>query len=308
MKRIVLFLGTNLAIVLVLSVTLRLLGVEPYLNQQGLNLLSLLIFAAVFGMGGSFISLALSKWMAKRMMGARVIEQAQTPMEHWLLQTVRRQSQAAGIGMPEVAVFESPQVNAFATGMSRNQALVAVSTGLLGAMSRDEAEAVLGHEVSHIANGDMVTLALIQGVVNTFVIFLARVIGYAVDRLVFKTERGSGPAFFIAYIAAELVLGCLASIIVMWFSRQREFRADRGGAQLAGRGKMIAALKRLQLAAGQPALPERMAAFGIAGGGGSGLKRLFLSHPPLEERISALEAEGRGTESGTGGRIGAQWN
>lgn len=304
MKRIVLFLGTNLAIVLVLSVTLRLLGVEPYLNQQGLNLLSLLIFAAVFGMGGSFISLALSKWMAKRMMGARVIEQAQTPMEHWLLQTVRCQSQAAGIGMPEVAVFESPQVNAFATGMSRNQALVAVSTGLLGAMSRDEAEAVLGHEVSHIANGDMVTLALIQGVVNTFVIFLARVIGYAVDRLVFKTERGSGPAFFIAYIAAELVLGCLASIIVMWFSRQREFRADRGGAQLAGRGKMIAALKRLQLAAGQPALPERMAAFGIAGGGGSGLKRLFMSHPPLEERISALEAEGRGT----GSRIGAQWN
>lgn len=308
MKRIVLFLGTNLAIVLVLSVTLRLLGVEPYLNQQGLNLGSLLIFAAVFGMGGSFISLALSKWMAKRMMGARVIEQPQTPMEHWLLQTVRRQSQAAGIGMPEVAVFESPQVNAFATGMSRNQALVAVSTGLLGTMSRDEAEAVLGHEVSHIANGDMVTLALIQGVVNTFVIFLARVIGYAVDRLVFKTERGSGPAFFIAYIAAELVLGCLASIIVMWFSRRREFRADHGGAQLAGRGKMIAALKRLQLAAGQPALPERMAAFGIAGGGGSGLKRLFMSHPPLEERISALEAEGRGTGSGTSGRIGAQWN
>ena len=308
MKRIVLFLGTNLAIVLVLSVTLRLLGVEPYLNQQGLNPGSLLIFAAVFGMGGAFISLALSKWMAKRMMGARVIEQPQTPMEHWLVQTVRRQSQAAGIGMPEVAVFESPQVNAFATGMSRNQALVAVSTGLLGAMSRDEAEAVLGHEVSHIANGDMVTLALIQGVVNTFVIFLARVIGYAVDRLVFKTERGSGPAFFIAYIAAELVLGCLASIIVMWFSRQREFRADRGGAQLAGRGKMIAALKRLQLAAGQAALPERMAAFGIAGGGGSGLKRLFLSHPPLEERISALEAEGRGTGSGTGSRIGAQWN
>lgn len=308
MKRIVLFLGTNLAIVLVLSVTLRLLGVEPYLNQQGLNLGSLLIFAAVFGMGGAFISLALSKWMAKRMMGARVIEQPQTPMEHWLVQTVQRQSQAAGIGMPEVAVFESPQVNAFATGMSRNQALVAVSTGLLGSMSRDEAEAVLGHEISHIANGDMVTLALIQGVVNTFVIFLARVIGYAVDRLVFKTERGSGPAFFIAYIAAELVLGCLASIIVMWFSRQREFRADRGGAQLAGRGKMIAALKRLQLAAGQPALPERMAAFGIAGGGSSGLKRLFLSHPPLEERISALEAEGRGTGSGTGSRIGAQWN
>ncbi len=292
MKRILLFLGTNLAIVLVLSVTLRVLGVEPYLTEQGLNLGALLIFAAVFGMGGAFISLALSKWMAKRMVGARVIESPKTPIEHWLVQTVRRQSQTAGIGMPEVAIFEAPEISAFATGMSRNKALVAVSTGLLGAMSKDEAEAVLGHEVSHIANGDMVTLALIQGVVNTFVIFFARVIGHAVDRLVFKSERGSGPAFFVTYIAAELVLGILASIIVMWFSRQREFRADAGGAQLAGRGKMIAALQRLRQAAGQPPLPDRIAAFGIAGGGGGGLKRLFMTHPPLEERIAALAAVG----------------
>ena len=287
MKRILLFLGTNLAIVLVLSVTLRVLGVEPYLTAQGLNLGALLIFAAVFGMGGAFISLALSKWMAKRMVGARVIESPKTPTENWLIQTVRRQTQTAGIGMPEVAIFEAPEINAFATGMSRNKALVAVSTGLLAAMSKDEAEAVLGHEVSHIANGDMVTLALIQGVVNTFVIFFARVIGHTVDRLVFKTERGSGPAFFVAYIAAELVLGILASIIVMWFSRQREFRADAGGAQLAGRQNMIAALKRLASGRTVP-LPDKMAAFGIAGGAGGGLKRLFMTHPPLEERIAAL--------------------
>ena len=293
MKRILLFLGTNLAIVLVLSVTLRVLGVEPYLTAQGLNLGALLIFAAVFGMGGAFISLALSKWMAKRMVGARVIESPKTPTEQWLVQTVRRQAQTAGIGMPEVAIFEAAEINAFATGMSRNKALVAVSTGLLAAMSKDEAEAVLGHEVSHIANGDMVTLALIQGVVNTFVIFFARVIGHTVDRLVFKTERGSGPAFFVAYIAAELVLGILASIIVMWFSRQREFRADAGGAQLAGRQNMIAALKRLASGRTVP-LPDKMAAFGIAGGAGGGLKRLFMTHPPLEERIAALAAAGSG--------------
>ena len=288
MKRIALFLATNLAIVLVLSLSMRLLGVEPYLNEQGLNLNALLVFAAVFGFGGAFISLALSKWSAKRAMGAKVISTPRTPTERWLVETVQRQAQEAGIGMPEVAIFDSPQVNAFATGMNRNSALVAVSSGLLRAMDQAEAEAVLAHEVSHVANGDMVTLALIQGVVNTFVIFLSRVIGHTVDRIVFKNERGHGPAFFVTYIAAELVLGILASIIVMWFSRQREFRADAGGARLAGRGKMIAALEKLSLAAGQPPLPEKMAAFGIAGGQGLGFKRLFMTHPPLAERIAAL--------------------
>jgi heat shock protein HtpX len=285
----VLFLATNLAIVLMLSVTMRLLGVEPYLTAQGLNLNSLLIFAAVMGFGGSFISLALSKWTAKMSVGAQVIEQPRTQEEIWLVQTVQRQAQAAGIGMPEVAIYDSPEVNAFATGMNKNNALVAVSTGLLRSMSRDEAEAVLGHEVSHVANGDMVTLALIQGVVNTFVMFLSRVIGHTVDRVVFKNEQGHGPAFFVTMIVAELILGILASIIVMWFSRQREFRADRGGADLAGRQKMIGALRALQRAHPAP-LPDKMAAFGISGGVGGGLKRLFMTHPPLEERIAALEA------------------
>ncbi|MES2000215.1 MAG: protease HtpX [Pseudomonadota bacterium] len=290
MKRIFLFLATNLAIVLVLSVTMRILGVEPYLTANGLNLTSLLIFAAVMGMGGSFISLAISKWMAKRSVGAVVIENPRTPAEIWLVDTVRRQAQQAGIGMPEVAVFDSPEVNAFATGMNKNNALVAVSTGLLQSMSKEEAEAVLGHEISHVANGDMVTLALIQGVVNTFVMFLSRVIGYVVDKVVFKTERGTGPAFFVTMIIAEMVLGVLASIIVMWFSRQREFRADSGGASLAGRQNMIAALQRLQQVHAGP-LPEKLAAFGIAGSGGvEGIKRLFMTHPPLEERIAALKA------------------
>lgn len=289
MKRIFLFLATNMAIVLVLSITMRLLGVEPYLNAQGLNLNALLIFAAVMGFGGSFISLALSKWTAKMSVGAQVIEQPRTQEEIWLVETVRRQAEAAGIGMPEVALYDSPEVNAFATGMNKNNALVAVSTGLLRSMSRDEAEAVLGHEVSHVANGDMVTLALIQGVVNTFVMFLSRVIGHVVDKVVFKTERGQGPAFFVTMIVAELVLGILASIIVMWFSRQREFRADRGGASLAGRQKMIGALQALQRAHPAP-LPDKMAAFGIAGGVGGGIKRLFMTHPPLEERIAALQA------------------
>ncbi len=288
MKRIFLFLATNLAIVLVLSVTMRLLGVEPYLNEQGLNLTSLLIFAAVMGMGGSLISLAISKWSAKRAVGAQVIESPRTPEEIWLVNTVQRQAQAAGIGMPEVAIYASPEVNAFATGMNKNNALVAVSTGLLRNMSRDEAEAVLGHEISHVANGDMVTLALIQGVVNTFVMFLSRVIGHVVDRVVFKTERGHGPAFFVTMIVAEMVLGILASMIVMWFSRQREFRADNGGASLAGRQKMIAALQALQRQHPAP-LPDKMAAFGISGGMGGGLKRLFMTHPPLEERIAALQ-------------------
>lgn len=287
MKRILLFLATNMAIVLVLSVTMRVLGVEPYLNAQGLNLGSLLIFAAVMGFGGSFISLAISKWMAKKSMGVQVIESPSSATEQWLVETVRRYAAEAGIGMPEVGIFDSPEVNAFATGMSKNNALVAVSSGLLHQMTRSEAEAVIGHEVAHIANGDMVTLALIQGVVNTFVMFLSRVIGYVVDKVIFKTENGTGPAFFVSMIVAELVLGILASIIVMWFSRQREFRADTGGARLAGRHNMIAALERLSSLHPAP-LPDRMAAFGIAGGGASGLKRLFLTHPLLNERIQAL--------------------
>lgn len=285
MKRILLFLATNMAIVLVLSVTMRVLGVEPYLTKQGLNLNSLLIFAAVMGFGGSLISLAISKWMAKKTMGVQIIEAPTNNTELWLVNTVRQYAQEAGIGMPEVGIFDTPEVNAFATGMNKNNALVAVSSGLLQQMSRSEAEAVIGHEVAHIANGDMVTLALIQGVVNTFVMFLSRVIGYFVDKVVFKTENGQGPAFFVTMIVAELVLGVLASIIVMWFSRQREFRADSGGARLAGRHNMIAALQRLNNLHPAP-LPDRMAAFGIAGGGG--LSKLFMTHPPLNERIQAL--------------------
>lgn len=293
MKRILLFLATNLAIIVVLSITLRLLGFERILDEQGtgLNINSLLLFASVFGFGGSFMSLAMSKWTAKRFTGAQVIEIPRNSQEHWLVTTVQRQAKMAGIGMPEVAIYDAPDVNAFATGMSKNDALVAVSTGLLNTMSQDEAEAVLAHEVSHIANGDMVTLALIQGVVNTFVIFLSRVIGHTIDRVVFKTEQGHGPAFWVTAIIAEIVLGVLASIIVMWFSRQREFRADAGGASLAGRNKMIAALRRLQLTAEQRHLPDQLAAFGISGGIGSGLRSLFMSHPPLEERIAALEAQ-----------------
>ena len=292
MKRILLFLATNLAIVVLLGIVLRLLGVESILDESGtgLNLGALLIFAAVFGFGGSFISLAISKWSAKRMMGVRVITQPANATESWLVNTVRNQAQQAGIGMPEVGVFDSPQPNAFATGARRDAALVAVSTGLLKSMSQQEAEAVLAHEVSHVANGDMVTLALIQGVVNTFVIFLARVIGHTVDRVVFRNEEGHGPAFWITTIVAELVLGLLATIIVMWFSRQREFRADAGGARLAGRQHMIGALERLRERHPGP-LPDKMAAFGIAGGGGAGLKRLFMSHPPLEERIAALSGQ-----------------
>lgn len=287
MKRILLFLATNLAIMLVLSITMRLLGVEPYLNANGLNLSSLLVFAAVMGFGGSFISLAISKWSAKTAMGIHVIETPVDPTESWLVETVRKYSQQAGIQMPEVGIYDSPEVNAFATGMSKNSSLIAVSTGLLQQMTRQEAEAVIGHEVAHAANGDMVTLALIQGVVNTFVMFLSRVIGHLVDRVVFKTERGQGPAFYVTMIIAELVLGILASIIVMYFSRQREFRADQGGATLAGRQNMIAALERLNSLHPAP-LPDKMAAFGIAGGAGGGLRRLLMTHPPLEERIEAL--------------------
>ena len=291
MKRIALFLITNMAILVVLSVVLRVLGVDSILDEQGtgLNMNALLIMSAVIGFGGAFISLAMSKWSAKRMTGARVIESPSSSTEVWLVDTVRRQAQQAGIGMPEVAIYDAPDVNAFATGMTRNNALVAVSSGLLQTMSRDEAEAVLAHEVSHVANGDMVTLALIQGVVNTFVIFLSRIIGYLVDRMVFKTERGHGPAFIITSIIAQLVLGILASMIVMWFSRQREFRADAGSARLSGRDKMISALQRLGALHPQP-LPEQMAAFGISGPLAHGFKRLFMTHPPLEERIAALRA------------------
>ena len=249
MKRIFLFLATNVAILVVLSVAMQLLGIESLLAEQGtqLDLQALLIFSAIIGFAGSFISLAISKWSAKRMTGAHVIETPRTPTESWLVNTVQRQAQAAGIGMPEVAIYDAPDVNAFATGANRNKALVAVSTGLLNQLDRNEVEAVLGHEVSHVANGDMVTLALIQGVVNTFVVFLSRVVGFLVDRLVFRTERGYGPGFFITSIIAQIVLGILASTIVMWFSRQREFRADNGGAKLAGRENMISALEAASL-------------------------------------------------------------
>ena len=288
-KRITLFLITNLAIVFVLSLVLNLLGVGPMLNEQGIDFASLILFAAVFGFGGSLISLAISKWTAKRLTGARVITAPANEVESWLVEVVRRQATQAGIAMPEVAIYDAPDVNAFATGMRRNSALVAVSTGLLRAMDRNEAEAVLAHEVSHVANGDMITLALIQGVVNTFVIVAARLVGHLVDRVVFKTERGHGPGFFITSMVAQIVFGILASTIVFWFSRQREFRADAGAATLAGREKMIAALEKLRQSSRQPHLPDQMSAFGISGTAGGGLKRLFMTHPPLEERIAALK-------------------
>ncbi|MDJ0956167.1 MAG: protease HtpX [Arenicellales bacterium] len=292
MKRILYFLVTNIAILLVLSIAISVFGLDVYLQQGGMNHQGLLIFAAIFGMGGSFISLLMSKWTAKRFTGAHVIEQPTNQVESWYLDTVRRHAEAAGIGMPEAAIFDSPQVNAFATGARRNDSLVAVSTGLLNTMNRQEAEAVIGHEISHIANGDMVTLALIQGVVNTFVIFFSRVVGQVVDRAIFKNESGHGPGFWITTIVAQLVLGILASILVMYFSRQREFRADAGGADLAGRGNMISALQRLKQSVEQPPLPDQLAAFGISGRFGDGLRRLFMSHPPLDERIAALKAQG----------------
>jgi heat shock protein HtpX len=291
MKRILLFLATNLAVVLVLSVVMKVLGIDQYIAAQGGSLYGLLVFAAVFGFGGAFISLAMSKWSAKRMMGVQLIEQPRNDTERWIVETVRRQAQGAGIGMPEVGIFDSPEPNAFATGANKNKALVAVSTGLLRSMRKDEVEAVLGHEIGHVANGDMVTLTLIQGVVNTFVIFLARVIGNFVDKVVFKNENGGGFAYFAVVIVAEIFLGILASTIVMWFSRKREFRADAAGAVLASPGAMIGALEALKRAQErqQPeGLPEQMAAFGINAGVPSGLKRLFMSHPPLDERIEAL--------------------
>jgi heat shock protein HtpX len=290
LKRVSLFIVTNLAVVLLLGVVLRLLGVHGQVGNGGYG--GLLIFAAVYGFAGSFISLALSKFMAKWTTGARIIEQPNGPVEIWLVETVRRQSQAAGIGMPDVAIYPSPTPNAFATGMRRNSALVAVSDGLLQSMRRDEVEAVLAHEVSHVANGDMVTLALIQGVVNTFVIFFARIIGSIVDKAVFKSERGNGPGYYLVVIATEIVLGILASTIVMWFSRQREFRADAGAAALMGSpDSMIAALRRLRGDDAASDLPKAIAAFGIRGGGAM---KWFASHPPIEDRIAALEqARGR---------------
>jgi heat shock protein HtpX len=287
MKRIFLFLMTNLAILVVISITLRLLGVDRIMNQSGgLNFNALLIMSMVMGFAGSIISLLMSKWMAKRSVGAHVIETPANATEQWLVNTVKRQAEQAGIGMPEVAIYDSPEINAFATGWNRDSALVAVSTGLMNNMTADEAEAVLGHEVSHVANGDMVTLTLVQGVVNTFVIFLSRIVGFVVDRMIFKNERGEGIGFFVSSMIAQLVLGVLANMIVMWFSRYREFHADTGGAQLAGKQKMIAALERLKLNQEQAALPKAVAAFGISGGGG--ISRLFMTHPPLEERIEAL--------------------
>ncbi len=292
MKRILLFVATNLAVVLLLGMVARLLGVDRFLYQSGLNLTSLLIFAAIFGMGGSLISLLMSKWIAKRSVGAQIIEQPRTQTERWLVETVRRQAQAAGIGMPEVALYSSPEPNAFATGANRNAALVAVSTGLLEQMATEEVEAVLGHEVSHVANGDMVTLSLIQGVLNTFVIVLSRVVGYLVDQLLSKGEnRGPGIGYMLTSFVMEILFGFLASLIVMWFSRYREFHADAGGARLAGRGKMIAALERLRQLQEPSRLPSQMAAFGINGGLGDGLRKLFMTHPPLEERIAALRRQ-----------------
>ena len=291
MTRLFLFIATNLAIVFLISITFQILGIDGLLMANGvdMNLNALLVMSAVIGFGGSFISLAISKWSAKRSMGVQVITSPSNPQENWLIETVKRQADQAGIGMPEVGIFPSNSVNAFATGLSRNNALVAVSSGLLSQMTTEEAEAVLGHEVAHVANGDMITLGLIQGVVNTFVIFLSRIIGFFVDRVILKNERGLGIGYFISSIVAQMILSVFATMIVMWFSRRREFRADEGGADLAGREQMIAALKRLQ---GDSAddLPAEFAAFGISGGRPTGFRALFMSHPPLEERIAALEA------------------
>jgi len=288
MMRIALFLATNLAVLALLGIVMTF--VLPMFGIQLGNTGGLLVMAAVFGFGGSFISLALSKWSAKRSTGAQVITQPRNESETWLLNTVRRQAEAARIGMPEVAIFDSPEINAFATGMNKNSALVAVSTGLLRSMSRDEAEAVLAHEVSHVANGDMVTMALLQGVLNTFVIFLARIVGRAIDAWISGNREG-GPSFFyyIIVFVLDMVFGIFASMIAMWFSRRREFRADAGGANLAGRMKMISALERLAQNHGQSVLPNKVRAFGISGGVAHGFKRLFMTHPPLAERIAALK-------------------
>jgi heat shock protein HtpX len=290
--RIALFLLTNLAIIIVASVSLSLLGFNGYMAANGidLNLNALLLFCFVFGMAGSVVSLLLSKKMAKMSTRTRIIDTPRNAREQWLVDTVARQAQAAGIGMPEVGIFPSPVSNAFATGWNKNNALVAVSEGLLDRFSREEAEAVMAHEIGHVANGDMVTLALIQGVVNTFVMFFSRVIGHTIDRVVFKTERGHGIGFYIVTFIAEMILGILASAIVFWFSRRREFRADQAGANLASRQAMIGALQRLRAEQGLPTdMPDTLTAFGIRTGQ-SKLGKLFMTHPPLEDRIHALQA------------------
>jgi len=282
-KRVALFLATNLAVMLLLSVVMAIFGIDPRTNS------GLLVMAAMFGFGGSIISLLMSKWIAKKTTGAHVIQEPRNEVERWLVQTVRRQAEAAGIGMPEVAIYDAPEINAFATGANRNNALVAVSMGLLRSMDRDEAEAVLAHEVSHVANGDMVTMALLQGVLNTFVIVLARLVGRVVDGFLNPDrEEGGGIGYYATVFVLDMIFGVLASIIAMWFSRWREFRADAGAAKLAGSGKMIAALERLSMTYGTSTLPKQVQAFGISGGVGHGLRRLFMSHPPLEERIAAL--------------------
>ena len=287
MLRIGLFLATNIAIMALIAIIFQLLGLEGILaeNNVDLNLQALLVLSAVIGFGGSFISLLMSKWLAKKTMGVHVIESPSNEIESWLVSTVQRQAQQAGIGMPEVGIFDSPSPNAFATGANKNSALVAVSTGLLQSMNRQEVEAVLGHEVSHVANGDMVTMTLIQGVVNTFVVFFSRIVGHLIDRVIFKTERGYGPGYYIGSIVAQIIFGLLANIIVAWFSRRREFRADAGGANLSSKRQMADALRALQRVHEPEPLPQEMAAFGINGG----LKSLFSTHPPLEERIAALE-------------------
>lgn len=293
--RILLFIATNIAVLALASITLSILGVGGLLDETGtgLNLTALLIFCGVIGVSGSFISLLMSKWLAKRATGTRVIEQPRGSTEQWLVDTVRELSGKAGIGMPEVGIFDAAQPNAFATGWNRNAALVAVSTGLLQNMRPEEVRAVLAHEVGHVANNDMVTLALIQGVVNTFVMFFARIIGFFVDRVVFKNERGFGIGFYLTTIVAQIVLGILAMMIVMWFSRFREFRADAAGAELAGRQHMIAALERLRVGSEMPdAMPASMQAFGINQGMREGFQALFSSHPPLEARIEALKSAG----------------
>jgi len=292
MMRIILFLATNVAIMAVITLLFNVLGIGGILDAQGVNLdlKGLLVVSAVVGMSGSFISLAISKWMAKRSMGVQIIEQPSNQTEQWLVDTVTRQAKKAGIGMPEVGIFNTPTPNAFATGMSRNNALVAVSSGLMQAMSKDEVEAVVGHEISHVANGDMITMSLMQGVVNTFVYFLASIIGYIVDRVVLKNERGLGMGYYISQMVAQVALSFLASALVMWFSRYREFKADKGGADLAGRQKMINALKALQRGQNVEDLPGEFAAFGINGGK---MRSLFMSHPPLEDRIAALEEQSK---------------
>jgi heat shock protein HtpX len=286
--RIGLFLATNIAILVIVSIVFNVFGLNQFTAEYGINYTGMLVMCSIFGFGGAFISLALSKWMAKRATGAHVITEPRNEAEAWLVSTVRRQAEAAGIGMPEVAIYDAPEMNAFATGMNRNNALVAVSTGLLRQMNRREVEAVLGHEIGHVANGDMITLTLIQGVVNTFVMFFARIIGNFVDRVVFKNEEGPGIAYFVVTIIMEIVFGILAQVIVSWFSRRREFRADAAGAKLEGRDAMISALERLKAAYAPSSLPKEMAAFGISGGIG----RFFASHPPLDDRIAALRNAG----------------